>query len=175
MPYHKPATRAELRNIGSITTADTIPLYEPGTTFEVHTAKGTEKESYRYIYNGEASSSIAAKDTVVSKTTATTAAGVSHGVYNRGVGILSTGVLPRPRVLGCAYYTIAAGSYGFVKYRGTQTITAGGAISAGVSIVSSSSGDVETIGSNDGAAAIGICTVAAGGAGDVTVLLDIPD
>lgn len=175
MPYHKDVQQAELRNIGSITAADTIPLYDPGTTFEIRSARGTEKECYRYIYNGESSTSIVAKDCVVSKTTATTAAGVSHGAYNRGVGILSTGALPMTRVLGVAYYTIAAGSYGFVKYRGDIVATAAGAISAGVSVVSAASGDVDTVGSNDGVNVIGLCQTAAGGAGDVTVKLMLPD
>ncbi|WP_196301218.1 hypothetical protein, partial [Streptococcus pneumoniae] len=88
-----------------ITTADTTPTHDPGFTLEIESPTGPEKYKFRYVYNGEASSSFAAKDAIVCKTTATTAKGVSHGAYNRGVGILGSAATQATKVLGVAYYT----------------------------------------------------------------------
>lgn len=162
-------------NLVNRSAADTYPLEPIGNIVWLATAQGTAPVALRYIYNGEASSSMAAKDLIVVKTSSTTVAGVSFHAYHPGVGVLGGSGVAALRVLGVARYTIAAGSYGYITCWGRCTATAAGAIAAGALIVTAANADVDTIGAGDGSLAIGYCVVLASGAGDVDVMLTLPN
>lgn len=162
-------------DIANITAADTTPREPVGTVVVLPSSAGSGPLILRYIYNGEGSSAIAAKDVVTAKTSATTLTGTSYGAYDLGIGVLGGSANLAMTTLGIARYSIPAGSYGYVTAVGRVTATAAGAISAGVAIVTAASADVDTVGSNDGRFVIGFCTVAAGGAGDVSVFVNLPN
>lgn len=155
--------------------ADTYPLEPIGDIVWCPVNSGTMPVALRYIYNGEASSSIASKDLVVTKTSSTTVAGVTYHAYHLGVGVLGGSGVAALRVVGIARYTIAAGSYGYVTCWGRCTGTAAGAIAAGALMITAASADVDTVGASDGALVIGHCITAASGAGDVDMMLTLPN
>lgn len=157
--------------------SDSSPREPIGTIVWVPTDTSTPTEliALRYVYNGESSDAFAAKDLVMAKASATTVGGVSHHAYYSGVAVNCTSAILAWLVLGVVRYAMAAGTYGYVTAWGRCTATAAGAISAGVAIVSAANEDVDTVGSNDGRFAIGFCITAAGGAGDVDVMMRLPN
>ncbi len=166
---------SDTRDLANRTASDTYPVEPVGTIVWLPTQEGTMPLALRYIYNGEASTDFAAKDVVVAKTSATTIQGVSYHAYHLGVGVLGGANAVAMLVLGIARYAINNGEYGYVTCGGRCTATAAGAISAGVRIITAASGDVDTVGSSDGALVIGFCVTAAGGAGDVDMYLCLPN
>lgn len=100
---------------GQITTVSTTPLHPVGSLFYrsdglITTTghKGFGGQVWRYVKNGEASSSFSAGHLVVRKT----------GATDETCTLGSTTPVSRTYARGVAQHTIAAGSYGWVLVRG---------------------------------------------------------
>ena len=78
------------------------------------------------------------------------------------------------RVLGVAGHAIAAGSYGWIVCHGICEAKGDGSVAQGEAIVSHTSGQVDTMGTNEEPSIIGMALENDGSAGDLfTIYLDL--
>lgn len=114
----------------------------------------------QYVYNDEASTAFALGDLIV-----------VDSDYAPFDGIVSgTAALPKGRVLGFAIGAIAAGSYGWVVVRGVCFAKGDGSVAQGESIVSHTSGQVDTMASAEEEAIIGTALADDGSAGETFLI-----
>ena len=154
----------------AIGTASGVEITQVNTTqqaplgFEVVVPDGDNGEqTWVYVFNDEASTAFAAGDLIQLDTDYVP----YHGIVSAGAALV------RFRVLGAAQHAIAAGSYGFILKKGKGLAKGDGSVAQGESIVSHTSGQVDTMGSGEEQAIIGMALAADGSAGDTfSVFLD---
>ena len=119
-----------------------------------------------FIFNDEASTAFTTGDLV----------SIDTGDHAPFHGIVSAAAATDAgEILGFAGGNIAAGKYGWVVTRGVCEAKGDGGVSRGESIVSHTSGQVDTMGSGEEAAIIGVALEDDGSAGDkFTVKVFIP-
>ena len=118
-----------------------------------------------YIYNATGGN-IPAGTVLLSAQTA-----AKHRARTEGVAVAGT---LRSRVLGVAQTAIPQDHYGWVQRRGTATVTADGAVTAGEAAVCAAGGEILSAAAPaTDALAIGHVVVGTGGAGASTVWLDL--
>jgi len=119
-----------------------------------------------FVYNDEASTAFAEGDLV----------SIDTGDYAPYHGIVSAAAAtPAGAILGVAGHAIAAGSYGWIVKQGITECKGDGSVAQGESIVSHTSGQVDTMGSGEEQAIIGVALEADGSAGELfTCKVNIP-
>tara|TARA_R100000655_G_scaffold12254_7_gene28405 strand:+ start:751 stop:1224 length:474 start_codon:yes stop_codon:yes gene_type:complete len=142
----------------TVTTTQQAPL-----GFELVVPNGDQGEQvYVYIFNDEASNPLAVGMLAQIDT--------DYVPYH---AIISTGPHAAQKIIGAAQTAIPAGSYGFVLKRGVGLAQGDGSVAQGESIVSHSSGQVDTMAAGEEHQVIGLALAADGSAGDTfSVLLD---
>ena len=123
-------------------------------------------KTWVFVYNDEASTAFAEGDLV----------SIDTGDYAPFHGIVSAAAATTAGlILGVAGHAIAAGSYGWIVKKGICEAKGDGSVNQGEAIVSHTSGQVDTIGSSEEVAIIGIALENDGSAGDLfTVKINIP-
>tara|TARA_R100001086_G_scaffold75575_5_gene36632 strand:+ start:10662 stop:11210 length:549 start_codon:yes stop_codon:yes gene_type:complete len=141
---------------------------------EVNAANSTHygDREWVFVYNDETSTDFAEGDLIKIDTTSATVSeryAPFHGILSNAAAT-SAGLM-----LGVAGGAIAAGKYGWVVSRGVCEAKGDGSVNQGESIVSHTSGQVDTMASGEEAAIIGVALEDDGSAGDkFTVKVFIP-
>ena len=157
----------------AITTQYDNEVYALGTEFvqsadENNAANSTHygPKTWVFIFNDEASTALAEGDLV----------SIDTGDYAPFHGIVSAAAATSAGLsLGVAGHAIAAGKYGWIVKKGICEAKGDGSVNQGELIVSHTSGQVDTMGSAEEAAIIGVALEDDGSAGDkFTVKVDIP-
>jgi hypothetical protein len=157
----------------SITQTYTDEVYPVGTRYvqpadENLAANATHfgPKTWVFVYNDETSTAFAEGD-LVSIDTSDYAP--FHGIVSAAAAT-SAGL-----ILGIAGHAIAAGSYGWIVKKGICEAKGDGSVNQGEVIVSHTSGQVDTMGSAEEVAILGVALEDDGSAGDLfTVKIDIP-